>query len=57
MTDTWAPVEGKYGKTRDGRRVGTIQKSGGLVFPWKATLPNGNFVTYTPEGKQFIDGS
>ena len=29
MGDTWAPREGAYGRTRDGRRVGPIER----VFP------------------------
>ena len=57
MGDTWAPREGAYGRTRDGRRVGPIER----VFPncgyhddWKWRVEGGSF--WDAHGKTWDKG-
>lgn len=57
----WAPVEGRYGRTRDGRKVGPIVPSGrGDLWPWEARgsseAPGIGVPLWTATGSYFPNG-
>jgi len=54
---TWAPVVGKFGKTRDGRKVGPMVRADDGIWPWQlragepGTSPHGMLEAWTETGR------
>lgn len=58
VSDLWRPVVGKFGKTRDGRKVGPIEANWGDNHPFKATVDfyspdRVSVAIWTKEGKNY----
>lgn len=56
MSDTWAPVEGKYGLTRDGRKAGPIEKNHDSFFVWQGFIEGHGRGCWKPNGVWGYDG-